>query len=113
MTPVQTPDIGTAVIQIRNLHKSYGSLEVLKGVDLTAPRGHVVSLIGSSGSGKSTLLRCCNLLEDSQDGDITFEGEACFFGSVGEARNANIYHYCALFDHIGGNKFRFSHRKRL
>jgi polar amino acid transport system ATP-binding protein len=43
---------------------------VLKGVDLVAPRGHVVSLIGSSGSGKSTLLRCCNLLEDSQQGDI-------------------------------------------
>jgi polar amino acid transport system ATP-binding protein len=63
------------VISISNLHKSYGNLEVLKGVDMTAPRGHVVSLIGSSGSGKSTLLRCCNLLEDSQDGDIRFEGE--------------------------------------
>ena len=63
------------MIAIRNLHKSYGTLEVLKGVDLTAHRGHVVSLIGSSGSGKSTLLRCCNLLEDSQDGEITFEGE--------------------------------------
>lgn len=66
----------TPVIRIRNLHKSYGPLEVLKGVDLTAPRGHVVSLIGSSGSGKSTLLRCCNLLEESQEGEIEFEGEA-------------------------------------
>jgi polar amino acid transport system ATP-binding protein len=47
----------------------------LRGVDLVAPRGHVVSLIGSSGSGKSTLLRCCNLLEDSQEGDVIFEGE--------------------------------------
>jgi polar amino acid transport system ATP-binding protein len=65
----------TPVIEIRNLHKSYGNLEVLKGVDLVAPRGHVVSLIGSSGSGKSTLLRCCNLLADSQDGDVIFEGE--------------------------------------
>ncbi len=63
------------VIEIRDLHKSYGSLEVLKGVDMTAPRGHVVSLIGSSGSGKSTLLRCANLLEDSQQGEILFEGE--------------------------------------
>jgi polar amino acid transport system ATP-binding protein len=63
------------VIEIRDLHKSYGSLEVLKGVDMTAPRGHVISMIGSSGSGKSTLLRCCNLLEDSQQGDILFEGE--------------------------------------
>jgi polar amino acid transport system ATP-binding protein len=76
----------TPVIDIRNLHKSYGSLEVLKGVDLTAPRGHVVSLIGSSGSGKSTLLRCCNLLEDSQDGEIRFEGEAVRWKGEGHRR---------------------------
>lgn len=63
------------VIEIRDLHKAYGSLEVLKGVDISAIRGDVVSLIGSSGSGKSTLLRCCNLLEDSQQGEILFKGE--------------------------------------
>ena len=68
-------DTSAPVIEIRDLHKSYGSLEVLKGVDITAPAGHVVSLIGSSGSGKSTLLRCANLLEDSQQGDILFCGE--------------------------------------
>ena len=84
---MQTSDIGTPVIQIRNLHKSYGQLEVLKGVDLTAPRGHVVSLIGSSGSGKSTLLRCCNLLEDSQEGEITFEGEAVQWKGRGLGRH--------------------------
>jgi len=50
-------------------------LEVLKGVDIAASRGDVVSLIGSSGSGKSTLLRCCNLLEDSQQGEVLFKGE--------------------------------------
>lgn len=71
----QTPTDTLPVIEIRDLHKSYGALEVLKGVDLVAPRGHVVSLIGSSGSGKSTLLRCANLLEESQQGDIRFEGE--------------------------------------
>ncbi len=65
----------TPVLQIRGLHKSYGDLEVLKGVDITAKAGDVVSLIGSSGSGKSTLLRCCNLLEDSQQGEILFKGE--------------------------------------
>ncbi|WP_372804036.1 ABC transporter ATP-binding protein [Loktanella salsilacus] len=70
MNTAQTP-----VNAIRNLHKAYGNLEVLKGVDITAPAGHVVSLIGSSGSGKSTLLRCANLLEDSQQGDIIFDGE--------------------------------------
>ena len=63
------------VIDISDLHKAYGSLEVLKGVSITAPRGNVISLIGSSGSGKSTLLRCCNLLEDSQQGEICFKGE--------------------------------------
>ena len=65
----------TPVIQIDNLHKSYGTLEVLKGVSISAPAGHVVALIGSSGSGKSTLLRCCNLLEDSQQGQVVFCGE--------------------------------------
>jgi polar amino acid transport system ATP-binding protein len=77
----------TPVIEIRDLHKSYGPLEVLKGVDLTAPRGHVVSLIGSSGSGKSTLLRCCNLLEESQQGDVRFEGEAVRWKGEGHNRH--------------------------
>ncbi len=63
------------VIEIRDLHKSYGDLEVIKGVDIAAKAGDVVSLIGSSGSGKSTILRCANLLEDSQQGDILFKGE--------------------------------------
>jgi polar amino acid transport system ATP-binding protein len=78
----------TPVIEIRDLHKCFGPLEVLKGVDLVAPRGHVISLIGSSGSGKSTLLRCCNLLEDSQQGEILFEGEAVRWKGEGLNRHA-------------------------
>ncbi|NYI28389.1 ABC transporter ATP-binding protein [Sulfitobacter geojensis] len=74
------------VIQIDGLHKAYGTLEVLKGVSLSAPRGHVISLIGSSGSGKSTLLRCCNLLEDSQQGDILFKGEPLTWKGTGHDR---------------------------
>ncbi len=74
------------VIEIRNLHKAYGSLEVIKGVDIAAPAGHVVSLIGSSGSGKSTILRCANLLEDSQDGDVVFCGEPVVWKGTGLAR---------------------------
>lgn len=77
----------TPVIDIRDLHKSYGSLEVLKGVSLRAERGQVVSLIGSSGSGKSTLLRCCNLLEDSQSGEVLFEGEAVKWRGAGLSRH--------------------------
>ena len=80
------PVSDTAVIEIRDLHKAYGSLEVLKGVDILANRGDVVSLIGSSGSGKSTLLRCCNLLEDSQQGDVLFQGEAVEWRGAGLAR---------------------------
>ena len=75
------------VIEIRNLHKAYGALEVLKGVDITAPQGHVISLIGSSGSGKSTLLRCANLLEDSQQGDVLFCGEPVTWKGRGLARH--------------------------
>ncbi|WP_296418980.1 ABC transporter ATP-binding protein [Pseudooctadecabacter sp.] len=75
------------VIEIRNLHKAYGDLEVLKGVDITAPQGHVISLIGSSGSGKSTLLRCANLLEDSQQGDILFCGEPVRWKGAGPSRH--------------------------
>jgi polar amino acid transport system ATP-binding protein len=74
------------VLDIRGLHKSYGDLEVIKGVDITAQRGDVVSLIGSSGSGKSTLLRCCNLLEDSQQGEILFKGEPIQWRGTGPGR---------------------------
>lgn len=76
----------TPVIEIRGLHKAYGALEVLKGVSLTAHRGDVVSLIGSSGSGKSTLLRCANLLEDSQQGEILFDGEPISWRGTGLSR---------------------------
>ena len=76
----------TPVIDIHDLHKAYGNLEVLKGVSLTAHKGEVISLIGSSGSGKSTLLRCCNLLEDSQAGAITFKGEPVTWKSAGHSR---------------------------
>ncbi|MDU8926420.1 ATP-binding cassette domain-containing protein [Alisedimentitalea sp. MJ-SS2] len=81
------PDATTPpVIEIRNLHKAYGALEVIKGVDITAHKGDVVSLIGSSGSGKSTILRCANLLEDSQQGEILFNGEPVKWKGTGHHR---------------------------
>ncbi|MEM6594468.1 MAG: ATP-binding cassette domain-containing protein [Pseudomonadota bacterium] len=73
-------------LEIRDLHKSYGALEVLNGVSFAAKPGDVVSLIGSSGSGKSTLLRCTNLLEYSQSGDVLFEGEAIDWKGEGHTR---------------------------
>ena len=63
-------------LEIRDLHKRYGELEVLKGISLTARDGDVISILGSSGSGKSTFLRCINLLENPHQGDILLYGEA-------------------------------------
>ncbi len=74
------------VIELDRVYKSFGSLDVLKGVSLCANKGDVVALIGSSGSGKSTLLRCCNLLEDSQQGEIRFKGEAVRWRGQGAGR---------------------------
>ncbi|BAP42056.1 ABC transporter ATP-binding protein [Pseudomonas sp. 21LCFQ02] len=65
----------TPALEIRNLHKRYGKLDVLKGVSLTARDGDVISILGSSGSGKSTLLRCINLLENPHEGQILVAGE--------------------------------------
>ncbi len=62
-------------LEIRNLHKRYGDLEVLKGISLTARDGDVISILGSSGSGKSTFLRCINLLENPHEGEILVAGE--------------------------------------
>jgi len=62
-------------LRVQDLHKSYGALEVLRGVSLEARAGDVISIIGSSGSGKSTLLRCINLLETPDAGSIALDGE--------------------------------------
>jgi len=62
------------IIEIKNLHKNFDSLEVLKGINLDINAGSVVAIIGSSGSGKSTLLRCINLLEQPTSGEILFNG---------------------------------------
>ena len=76
----------TPVLELRDIHKAYGDLEVLKGVDLIANKGDVVALIGSSGSGKSTLIRCANLLEQPQGGDVIFCGEPIQFKGQGHHR---------------------------
>ncbi|WP_426348840.1 amino acid ABC transporter ATP-binding protein [Alloiococcus sp. CFN-8] len=61
-------------VKVTNLHKSFGQLEVLRGIDLEVEEGEVVCLIGPSGSGKSTFLRCLNRLEESTSGDIYVDG---------------------------------------
>jgi len=62
------------MIEIRGLEKYFGTLQVLKGIDLTVPKGEVLSIIGASGSGKSTLLYCINALEEIQAGSVKVDG---------------------------------------
>jgi polar amino acid transport system ATP-binding protein len=71
-----------SLVSIQNVRKSFGALEVLKGVSIEVGRGDVVAIIGKSGSGKSTLLRCINGLETYDEGDITVDGI-----NVGQSRD--------------------------
>jgi len=72
------------VITVKDLHKSFGKLDILKGINIEIAKGEVVVVIGPSGSGKSTFLRCLNLLEVPTSGEISFEGELI------TAKNHNI-----------------------
>ncbi len=62
------------IVSIKDVHKSFGQLEVLKGISMDVMKGEVICIIGPSGSGKSTLIRCINALNDIQSGSITVEG---------------------------------------
>lgn len=66
-------------LKIKNIHKSFGSLKVLKGISFEANKGDVIAILGSSGSGKSTLLRCINLLETPDEGEVSVSGEKIDF----------------------------------
>ena len=70
------------MLEVHGIQKSFGSLEVLKGVDLSVEKGDVVAILGPSGSGKTTLLRCINFLEQADGGTMTFDGEQYQFGHV-------------------------------
>jgi octopine/nopaline transport system ATP-binding protein len=69
------PSSQPAAVAIRDLHKRFGPLEVLKGVSLSAAEGEVISILGASGSGKSTMLRCINMLEVPDEGEVIIGGE--------------------------------------
>jgi len=71
----QSDQAAPPAVELHDLHKSFGDLEVLKGVSLTARRGDVMAIIGGSGSGKSTMLRCINFLETPTSGRIAVNGE--------------------------------------
>lgn len=85
------------ILKIENVCKSYGDLEVLKGINYEITKGEVVSIIGSSGSGKSTLLRCLNLLETPTSGHISFEGET-LYESHTEPLKKKLHEYQSTHD---------------
>ncbi|MGW9404504.1 amino acid ABC transporter ATP-binding protein [Arthrobacter sp. NPDC055585] len=96
------------VLRARGLHKSFGSVEVLKGIDLEIPRGQVVALIGPSGSGKTTVLRCLNGLEVPDSGTVQFDGGATVDFGASPARSevsglrehsAMVFQHYNLFPH--------------
>jgi polar amino acid transport system ATP-binding protein len=91
------------MLALRNIHKHFGELEVLKGIDLEISRGEVVCVIGPSGSGKSTLLRCINLLEPPNQGTILLEGNE-ITGTAGDVnfvrrRVGIVFQQFNLFSH--------------
>jgi polar amino acid transport system ATP-binding protein len=93
------------VVQITALRKSFGTNEVLKGIDLTVESGEVIAIIGKSGSGKSTLLRCINGLETFQDGALTVDGRPLLHDSAAAMRELRqhvgmIFQSFNLFPHL-------------
>jgi polar amino acid transport system ATP-binding protein len=95
---------GTPAIELRSLEKSFGELQVLRGIDLRVAHGEVVCIIGPSGSGKSTVLRCVNLLEEPSGGQVLIEGDDitdpdCDIDSV-RTRIGMVFQQFNLFPHL-------------
>lgn len=78
------------ILEVKNIHKSFGRTEVLKGVNFSMDKGEIISILGSSGSGKTTLLRCINFLENADQGSIIVDGEKIFDGSEKKPSHAEI-----------------------
>ena len=78
------------MLEVKQIHKSFGDLEVLKQVDLQVNKGDVVAILGPSGSGKTTLLRCMNFLENADGGELNFDGERFLLGHVSKKDAARL-----------------------
>ena len=91
-----------STLEVKNIRKSFGKTEVLKGIDFSLEKGEVISIIGSSGSGKTTLLRCLNFLETPDSGTIKVNGEVLFDGEThnkisDEEKRKNRLHFGLVF----------------
>jgi polar amino acid transport system ATP-binding protein len=94
-----------AIVEIKQLRKSFGANEVLKGIDLRVLSGEVIAIIGKSGSGKSTLLRCINGLEEFQSGSLTVNGKALVYNNPQAMRELRqsvgmVFQNFNLFPHL-------------
>ncbi len=100
-----TPNTNGPIVDIRQLRKSFGSNEVLKGIDLQVKKGEVIAIIGKSGSGKSTLLRCINGLEVFQSGSLSVDGQPLLHDNAAAMRELRqhvgmIFQQFNLFPHL-------------
>ena len=96
-----------SLLEIKDVKKRFGGLEVLKGISLTVEEGEVVSIIGPSGSGKSTLLRCATRLETQDEGEIRYQGE---FGLV--FQNFNLFPHFNVMKNITDAPIRVQKRRK-
>lgn len=103
----------TEMIRVTNLSKSFGDLEVLKGVDFNVNKGEIISIIGPSGSGKSTLLRTLIHLEKANGGEILVEGEAIRQSSGAHISEAKIRYRCRKLGMVFQNFNLFPHKTAL
>lgn len=103
----------TEMIRVAGLSKSFGDLEVLKGVDLEVNQGEIISIIGPSGSGKSTLLRTLIHLEKANGGEIFIEGEAIRQSSGAHISEAKIRHRCRKLGMVFQSFNLFPHKTAL
>ncbi|WP_066314363.1 amino acid ABC transporter ATP-binding protein [Bacillus sp. FJAT-29814] len=99
------------MISIKGLHKQFGQLEVLKGIDLQVDKGKVVVVIGPSGSGKTTMLRCLNVLETPTSGVISIEGQSLDFSKA--VSKKNIASFRRLTGMVFQNYNLFPHKTAL
>ena len=113
ITPEISPAATRGLVEIHNVHKSYGAVEVLAGIDLTVQPGEVVAILGPSGSGKSTLLRTINHLESVDRGSVTLDGQFIGYERKGdrlfELREAEILRRRTQFGLVFQNFNLFPH----
>jgi polar amino acid transport system ATP-binding protein len=96
-----TAAVRSSSVELRDVHVSFGTLEVLRGVDLRVSSGRTTCVIGPSGSGKSTLLRCVNRLQEPDSGDLLLDGESVIHADADELRQrvGMVFQHFNLFGH--------------